>query len=102
MRKFDMYEKDIFDEEYTEFYDEDYENVEVLENSEFKNYFKLTGTLSSKKNKKEKYKIGDKITYNKNTGVILSGPYEENGKQMFVVELNDGSIISIDNKSLKK
>ena len=56
--------------------------------------------------KKPKLKVefasGDQVTYRKKKGMVLFGPYEKNYKQIYELQMEDGTIVSAIATSVKK
>jgi hypothetical protein len=62
------------------------------------------GSTTMKKKKKDKiiYNIGDKVVYRKKKASVLFGPYEKNYKQIYEIQMEDGTVTSAISTSLKK
>ena len=63
---------------------------------------KTSSTTMKKKKNKVVFKTGDKIECKEGTGSILYGPYDVDTKKMYEIELDNGNIISIDEKHISK
>lgn len=109
---------DFIKEEYNYEEDKDYYASDELNGNELEtdddlaDYFADARIFSTKKKtikakkrpKKQIYKADEKIIVSmnkeKNSGIILFGPYDVNKKQMYQIELDDGSIIEADDKHI--
>ena len=95
------------DEDYEE--NDDYKLVSNMDN-DLAGYFsdarvfakKTTSTKKKQKQKTSSYKIGDKVTVKGVKGSIIFGPYEVDKKKMYEIELDNGELISIDDKKINK
>lgn len=63
---------------------------------------KTASTTMKKKKNKIIFKTGDKVECKEGTGSILYGPYDVDAKKMYEIELDNGNIISIDEKHISK
>lgn len=122
--EYDNLYENQYNSQYDDQYKDDTEN-ELYENEtnlndkvddDLAGYFsdaRLFNTASKKKPEDEKkkkpkriiYKANDKIVFNVNkatvSGIILFGPYDVNKKQMYQIELEDGSLAEADEKHIR-
>lgn len=63
-----------------------------------------TKTTIGKRKRKEKvvYNVGDAVIYRKKSATVLYGPYERGVRQMYELQLSDGSVVSATATAIKK
>lgn len=108
--KFDVAKSLIEDEDELDEEEANTKNLkEAIEDGELLGYFndaRISTSSSTKFKKKKKEKIvfesGQQAIYKNKEITILYGPYENDSKQMYEVQLSDGSVTSLASTSIKQ
>lgn len=59
-------------------------------------------TIKKKKKNEIIFNVGDKVIYRKKQATVLFGPYEKNYKQVYELQMEDGSVTPAISVSIKK
>ena len=59
-------------------------------------------TMKKKKVAEKAFNIGDSVIYRKHNATVMFGPYERNYKQLYELQMEDGTVMSAVSTSIKK
>lgn len=59
-------------------------------------------TIKKKKKNEMEFAMGDNVIYRKKQATVIYGPYEKNYKQVYELQVQDGTIVSAISTSIKK
>lgn len=81
----------------------DDEILNNLDNNQMPTVQKAKATTMKKKKKPVKlFDIGDEVVYRKKSAFVVFGPFEKNYKQVYELQMEDGSVVSAISDSIKK
>lgn len=59
-------------------------------------------TIKKKKKNEQEFGSGESVIYRKKHATVIFGPYEKNYKQVYELQMEDGTIVSAISTSIKK